>query len=103
MELVALRVTVAGGGLGQLGPTVSLQRPGISAGISAQALEVKKLGVVMALPTGETRPAEERSSGTDELVHRPGRGGGGLATHPVGILSHEHSDMAHRGAQGVVL
>lgn len=101
MGLVAPRVTVAGGGLGELGPAVSLQMPGISAGIAAQVVEAKQFGVVIALSAGETRPVEERSSGTDELVHQHWRGGGGLATHPVG--SHEHSDMAHRGAQGVVL
>lgn len=103
MGLVAPRVTVAGGGLGELGPAVSLQRPGISAGISAQVVEAKQSGVVMALPAGETRPVEERSSGTDEPIHQHWRGGVGLAAHPVGGLSHEHSDMAHRGAQGVVL
>ncbi|WP_406425009.1 hypothetical protein [Streptomyces sp. NBC_01589] len=100
MGLVAPRVTVAGGGLGELGPAVCLQRPGISAGIAAQVVEAKQFGVI-ALPAGETRPVEERSSGTDELVHSHWRGGGGLATHPAS--SHEHSDMAHRCAQGVVL
>ncbi|MGW5277765.1 hypothetical protein ACWEQP_35725 [Streptomyces sp. NPDC004044] len=103
MELVAPRVTVAGGGLGELGPAVTLQGPGISADIFAQAVETKQLGVVLALPARETRPVEERSSGTDELVHRHWRGGGGLTTHPVGSLPHEHRDVAHRGVQGVGL
>ncbi|MER5689972.1 hypothetical protein [Streptomyces sp. NPDC002205] len=103
MELVAPRVTVAGGGLGGRGPAVFLQRSGISADSSAQAVEAKQAGVVRALPDRETRPVEERSSGTDELIHRHWRGGGGLATHPVGNRSHEHCDVAHRGVQGVGL
>ncbi|MFE7793601.1 hypothetical protein [Streptomyces sp. NPDC057460] len=76
MELIAPRVTVAEGGVGGRGPAVSLQRPGISAEICAQAVEAKQAGVVMALPARETRPVEERSSGADELVHRHRHGVG---------------------------
>ncbi|WSA74951.1 hypothetical protein OG930_04595 [Streptomyces sp. NBC_01799] len=76
MELIAPRVTVAEGGVGGRGPAVSLQSPGISADISAQAVETKQAGVVMALPARETRPVEERSSGTDEPAHRHWHGVG---------------------------
>ncbi|WP_328921091.1 MULTISPECIES: hypothetical protein [unclassified Streptomyces] len=76
MELIAPRVTVAEGEVGRRGPAISLQRPGISADISTQAVEAKQVGVVMALPARETRPVEERSSGTDELVHRHRHGVG---------------------------
>ncbi|MET9476321.1 hypothetical protein [Streptomyces sp. NPDC002922] len=76
MELIAPRMTVAEGGVGGRGPAVSLQRPGISADISAQTVEAKQVGIVMASPARETRPVEERSSGTDELVHRQWHGVG---------------------------